>query len=163
LAERPAELAAVAAVPNAATPALAAPAVATPNNASADVRPIAVGPLPAGFALPPRPALAEVPGLTLPASFCSADARNQFHDGPYIAAIDAAKRNNEAANTYMRQLQDLYDRNQMSGDINPMNALAAEARAYAPQSAAAFAAQSALVSAFRSLLAVPIVTCEAPK
>ena len=41
--------------------------------------------------------------------------------------------------------------------------VAAEARAYSPVAAAAFAAQSALVNAFHALMAVPIIACEAPK
>ena len=168
-------LAPVGPVPSPSTPEAAGLGTAMPTavpNAAAlsagagqggDVQPIAVGPLPTGFALPPRPALGAVPGLTLPGSFCSAEARNTFHDGPYIAAVEAAKRNNDSAIAYMRQLQTLYDRNQLSGDINPMNALASEARAYGPIASAAFAAQSALVSAFQALMAVPIAACDAPK
>jgi len=125
--------------------------------------PIAVGPLPAGFALPARPVLSAVPGLTLPGSFCSAEARNAFHDSTYVTAVETAKRNNDATIAYMHQLQDLYDRNQLSGDINPMNALASEARAYGPMAAAAFAAQSALVNAFQALMAVPIIACDAQR
>jgi hypothetical protein len=128
-----------------------------------DPRPIAVGPLPTGFVLPPRPQLAAIPPLAFPGSFCSAEARNAFHDQTYVTAVEAAKRNNDATIAYMHQLQDLYDTNQLSGDINPMNAVAAEARAYGPVAAAAFAAQSTLVSAFNTLMAVPIRACEAAK
>ena len=130
---------------------------------ASDAKPIAVGALPAGFALPSKPALEAVPGLALPASFCSAEARNQFHDTGYIPAVEAAKRNNDAAISYLHQLQDVYDRNQLTGDINPMNAVAAEARAWAPVASAAFSAQSALVSAFGALMAVPITPCEPAK
>lgn len=150
---------------------VAGPPVAVPDAAAlsasgapaADPRPIAVGQLPPGFALPPRPQLAAIPPLAFPASFCSAEARNAFHDQSYVTAVDAARRNNDAAIAYMHQLQDIYDTNQLSGDINPMNAVAAEARAYGPVAAAAFAAQSTLVSAFGTLMAVPIRACEAPK
>jgi hypothetical protein len=62
----------------------------------------------------------------------------------------------------MHQLQDLYDTNQLSGDTNPVNAIAAESQSYSPVAAAAFAAQSALVSAFSTLMAVPIRACDAP-
>ena len=140
--------------------AAALSATAGPAN---DPHPIAVGQLPAGFALPPRPPLATIAGLALPSSFCSAEARNAYHDGPYITALEAAKRNNDAAIAYLHQLQDLYDRNQLSGGANPQNAVAAEARAYSPVAAAAFSAQSILVNAFQSLMAVPIIACEAPK
>lgn len=140
------------------------PALAANGTAPAtDAKPIAVGALPAGFALPPKPMLEAVPGLALPASFCSAEARNQFHDAAYVPAVEAAKRNNDAAIRYLHQLQDIYDRNQLSGDINPMNAVAAEARAWGPVASAAFAAQSALVGAFGALMAVPITPCEPAK
>jgi hypothetical protein len=130
---------------------------------SADPHPISVGPLPAGFALPPRPELAAIPPLVLPASFCSPEARNTFHDGPYITSVQTAKRNNDATIAHMRRLQELYDRNQMNDDRNPMNAVAAEARAYGPVAAAAFDAQSTLVNAFVALMAVPIIPCTAPQ
>lgn len=150
---------------------IAGPPVAVPDAAAlsasgapiADPRPIAVGVLPPGFALPPRPQLAVIPPLAFPPSFCSAEARNAFHDQSYVSAVETARRNNDAAIAYMHQLQDIYDTNQLSGDINPMNAVAAEARAYGPVAAAAFAAQSTLVSAFGALMAVPIRACEAPK
>lgn len=133
------------------------------STPATDPHPIAVGPLPPGFSLPPRPQLAAIPPLVFPASFCSAEARNAFHDGPYVTAVEVAKRNNDATIAYMRQLQDLYDTNQLAGDINPLNAVAAESQSYSPVAAAAFAAQSALVGAFSTLMAVPIRACEAPK
>ena len=147
------------AIPQQAPSALPASAAAP----ASDLRPIVVGALPASFALPPKPALEAVPGLGLPASFCSAEARNQFHGSAYIPAVEAAKRNNDAAISYLRQLQEIYDRNQLTGDINPMNAVAAEARGWGPVAAAAFSAQSALVTAFGALMAVPITACEAPQ
>ncbi len=147
------------------------PPIAVPDAAAISVRPaptaspgaISVGPLPASFALPPRPQLVAIPPLAFPASFCSAEARNAFHDGTYIVAVEAARRNNDSAIAYIRQLQAIYDSNQLSGDINPMNAVAAESQAYGPVAAAAFTAQSALVSAFATLMAVPIVPCQAPQ
>ncbi len=156
----------VSGVPVAVGPPVAVPDAAALSAMRAPVSSassIAIGPLPASFALPPRPQLAPIPPLAFPASFCSAEARNAFHDGTYIVAVEAAKRNNDSAIAYMRQLQDIYDTNQLSGDINPMNAIASESRAYGPVAAAAFAAQSTLVSAFGTLMAVPIVPCGAPK
>lgn len=133
------------------------------STPATDPHPIAVGPLPPGFMLPPRPQLAAIPPLAFPASFCSAEARNAFHDGTYVAAVELAKRNNDATIAYMRQLQDLYDSNQLTGDSNSVNAVAAESQSYSPVAAAAFAAQSTLVSAFSTLMSVPIRACEAPK
>ena len=133
------------------------------STPATDLHPIAVGLLPPDFRLPPRPQLAAIPPLIFPPSFCSAEARNAFHDGPYVTAVEVAKRNNDATIAYMRQLQDLYDTNQLRGDTNPVNAVAAESQSYSPVAAAAFTAQSILVSAFSTLMAVPIRACEAPK
>ena len=94
---------------------------------------------------------------------CATQAMLRFEASAYITAVEAAKRNNDTAIAYLRQLQELYDSNQLSGDINPVNAVAAEARAYGPVAAAAFNAQSMLVNAFSSLMAVPIAACEAPR
>jgi hypothetical protein len=113
--------------------------------------------------LPPRPQLAAIPPLIFPPSFCSPEARNAFHDGPYVTAVEVAKRNNDATIAYMRQLQDLYDTNQLRGDPNSVNAVAAESQSYSPVAAAAFTAQSIPVSAFSTLMAVPIRACEARK
>ncbi|GEO00427.1 hypothetical protein NSE01_22590 [Novosphingobium sediminis] len=133
------------------------------STPATDPHPIAVGPLPPGFALPRRPQLAAIPLLAFPASFCSAEARNAFHDSSYITAVEVAKRNNDATIAYMRQLQDLYDSNQLTGDSNSVNAIAAESQSYSPVAAAAFTAQSTLVSAFGTLMAVPIRPCEAAR
>lgn len=133
------------------------------STPATDPHPIAVGLLPPDFKLPPRPQLAAIPPLVFPPSFCSAEARNAFHDGPYVTAVEVAKRNNDATIAYMHQLQDLYDTNQLRGDTNPINAVAAESQSYSPVAAAAFTAQSILVSAFSTLMAVPIRACEAPK
>ncbi len=99
----------------------------------------------------------------MPAGFCSALARNVFHDGVYQTAIAAAKSNNEAASGYLRQLQSLYDAYQIGQDYDALNTLAAEARVFHPEAANAFAKQSALVEKFGSLMAVPIQPCRGEK
>jgi hypothetical protein len=140
-----------------------APAQTAPKANGSLVRPIVVGTLPSGFALPPHPQMAYVPSVSLPASFCSADARNQFHNGTYRPAMETAKRNNDAAREYLQRVQAMYDSYQLNHDANPQNALAAEAQDYQPIAEAAFAAQGALVKAFNDLMAVPIIPCEALK
>jgi hypothetical protein len=135
----------------------------TPPADQSNPKPIAVGVLPAGFALPPRPILIPVPPINLPESFCSADARNAFHNNTYRTAVEAATRNYDLTGAYLRELQDIYDRNSLSGSTEPQNAVAAEARAYKQISDQAFFTQSALVNAFKALMAVPIIPCEAPR
>lgn len=141
-------------------PVAAAPAAGYATPAPA---PIAQAPVGAGFALPQRPQMVAVPQVALPGSFCSAEARNAFHDATYQPAVEAAKRNNDAAVAYMKQIQASYDSYQLSGDSNSMNALAAEAKSWQPVAADAYAAQAALVRQFEVLMAVPISTCGAPK
>lgn len=122
--------------------------------------PIAVGALPPDFALPPRPILIAVPPVNFPESFCSAEARNAFHNNVYRPAVEAATRNNDLTGVYLRELQSIYDRYNLSGTAEPQNAIAVESRAYKQISDQAFFTQSALVSAFKSLMAVPIIPCE---
>ncbi|MDF8332496.1 hypothetical protein [Novosphingobium cyanobacteriorum] len=141
-------------------PVVAAPAAGYVTPAPT---PIAQAPVGAGFALPQRPQMVAVPQVALPGSFCSAEARNAFHDATYQPAVEAAKRNNDAAVAYMKQIQASYDSYQLSGDSNSMNALAAEAKSWQPVAADAYAAQAALVRQFEVLMAVPISTCGAPK
>jgi len=139
------------------TSAYAAPAP------TANTPAVATPPLALGFAMPQRPQLTAVPVVTMPASFCSAEERNAFHDGTYQPAVEAAKRNNDAAVAYMTKLRSIYNSYQADSDPNTMNALAAEARDYQPLARAAFDAQGALVSQFDALMAVPIHACGAPK
>lgn len=128
-----------------------------------DQRKIAVGVLPPDFALPQRPMLVAVPVVNFPASFCSGDARNAFYVNVYRPSVEAATRNYDAAGGYLRELQAVYDRYKSSGSPEPQNAVAVESRAYKVISDEAFTAQSALVSAHKALMAVPINSCDAPK
>lgn len=122
-----------------------------------------VSPVSPRYALPPHPQMAPVPDVALPASFCSAEDRNRFHDSVYRPAVDAAKRNNDAAVAYLRQLQGIYDGYNLGKDTEAMNALAAEARAYQADAATTFSQQAALVRAFDELMAVPVTPCTGGK
>lgn len=108
-----------------------------------------------------RPVMLPVPEVPLPAHFCSNDARNAFHNTAYRPAVEAARRNNEAAVTYLRQLQQTYDRGQLGRDTAVLNAISAEARAYQAEAAQAYTRQAALVRQFDALMAVPLRTCMA--
>jgi hypothetical protein len=114
-----------------------------------------------GFALPPHPQMVHVPKIAFPASFCSAEARNAFHNRVYQTALRAAKSNNDTASGYLRQLQGIYDGYKLGQETTAMNELVAQARAYQPEAAHAFAVQTALVGKFSDLMAVPIRPCEA--
>lgn len=109
-----------------------------------------------------RPLLLPVPQVLLPAYFCTNDARNEFHNNAYRPVVELATHNNEAAVTYLRQLQQTYDRGQLGRDTAVLNAIAAEARAYQSEAARAYSVQAALVREFDVLMAVPIRTCAAP-
>lgn len=113
-----------------------------------------------GFALPPRPQLAEVADLALPASFCSAEQRNAFYETRYKPLLELSRANNAAAIAYMEKLQAAYDSYQLARDPTPMNALAAEARDYQQQVAAVtYSRQSAVVRQFDAIMAVPVSAC----
>lgn len=106
-----------------------------------------------------RPVLLPVPDVAMPGYFCGTDARNAFHNATYRPAVEAATRNNEAAVTYLRQLQQTYDRGQLGRDTAVLNAIAAEARAYQAEAARAYSAQAGLVRQFDALMAVPLRVC----
>jgi hypothetical protein len=142
-----------------------------PSAASAVVQPVAMvspaapaaqHPTTAGFVLPPQPALSPVPQVALPPSFCSAEARNAFHDTVYAPSVNTARQNNEAAADYLRRLQALYDQYQLSHDPDTMNAIVGAARTYGQVAQTTFAMQAALVRQFPALMAVPVVPCAQP-
>lgn len=140
---------------DAATPAeVAQPAapVAQPVSATA---------APANHYASARPVKLPVPDVLLPGHFCSADARNAFHNNAYRPAVEAARYNNEAAVIYLRQLQQTYDRGQLGRDTAMLNAISAEARAFQAEAAEAYTIQAALVRQFDALMAVPLRTCMA--
>lgn len=114
-----------------------------------------------GFALPPRPTMNEVPDLSLPPAFCSAEARNAFHETRYKPVMELARDNNAAAVAHMQRLQQEYDRLQLAGDPTPMNVIAAEASAYQQEVAAiAYKRQVAMVQRFDAIMAVPVTACQ---
>ncbi len=131
------------ATPAPAAPALVPVAAATGNYGSA------------------RPVMLSVSDVAMPVHFCSADARNLYHNAAYRPAVEAATRNNEAAVTYLRQLQQTYDRGQLGRDTAVLNAIAAEARAYQSEAARAYSVQAGLVRQFDTLMAVPLRPCTA--
>lgn len=133
------------------------------QGAQANPSPIAArANLAAGFALPPAPVLAPVPAVTLPPGFCSAEARNAFHDTVYVTAVNTAKTNNDAAAAYMRQLQSLYDEYKLRHDPDTMNEIASASQNYQKVAESTFLAQATLVREFNTLMAVPITPCNQP-
>lgn len=145
-----------------------APGAASPSAVALPAAPVpaavaAVSPVSPRYVVPQRPQMVAVPDLVLPPGFCSAEDRNRFHDTVYRPAVDAAKRNNDAAVAYLKQLQGIYDGYDLGKDTAAMNALAAEARAYQADAAATFSQQAALVRAFDALMAVPLQPCGTAK
>ncbi len=142
-------------------PAEAAPAAPVPGVAPAAPAAVLAAGSPPAIYVSARPAMLPVPEVAMPAHFCSSDARNAFHNSAYRPAVEAATHNNDAAVTYLRQLQQTYDRGQLGRDTAALNTIAAEARAYQAEAARAYTAQAALVRQFDALMAVPLRTCMA--
>ena len=159
-----------AAPPPVSSPPVSSPPVSPSMSPSAgQAAPLAGSPAPAaprtlaaGFVLPAQPALVPVAAVALPPSFCSAEARNAFHDTAYLPSVNAAKQNNDAAAAYMRQLQTMYDQYQLSHDPDTMNAIVGAARTYQQVAQTTFSMQSALVRQFAALMTVPVVPCSQP-
>ena len=110
-----------------------------------------------------RPQMEQVPVLTLPPQFCSAEERNAFHSGSYLPALATASRNNSKAVAYMASLQQLYDGFRHDQDTISLNAIVADSQAYHPVALAAMEAENRFVGLFGQLMAVPVRTCEAAK
>lgn len=113
--------------------------------------------------IPARPQMEQVPVLTLPPQFCSAEERNPVHSGSYLPALATASRNNSKAVAYMASLQQLYDGFRHDQDTISLNAIVADSQAYHPVALAAMEAESRFVGLFGQLMAVPVRTCEAAK
>lgn len=113
--------------------------------------------------IPARPQMEQVPVLTLPPQFCSAEERNAFHSGSYLPALATASRNNSKAVAYMASLQQLYDGFRHDQDTISLNAIVADSQAYHPVALAAMEAENRFVGLFGQLMAVPVRTCEAAK
>lgn len=116
-----------------------------------------------GFALPERPALAAVAEFALPASFCSAEERNQFHDTRYRPVLAQAQAANDEAVAHMQKLQTIHEQYKAVHDFTPMNAIAVESGNYQQQVAIpAYERLAALVTQFASIVALPIRPCAVP-
>lgn len=113
-----------------------------------------------GFALPARPVMNDVPDLLLPAAFCSAEQRNDFHETRYKPVMELAQANNAAAVAHMQRLQQVYDSLQLARDPTPMNAIAHEASAFQQVAAQAYNRQLAMVQQFQAIMAVPVTSCQ---
>jgi tetratricopeptide (TPR) repeat protein len=108
--------------------------------------------------LPPRPTLAPVPPVDLPASFCSAQERNRFHDEVYRPAYEIAAANNDRAVRYLDALTALH-REYMQTAIGSANAVTYEFRAYQPVAAEAFRISNDYTALHDAIMAIPIVPC----
>jgi tetratricopeptide (TPR) repeat protein len=112
----------------------------------------------AAVSLPLRPMLAPVPPVDLPASFCSAQERNRFHEETYRPAYETAAANNQSAVRYLDSLTALH-RDYMQSDLGAANAVAHEFRAYQPVAAEAFKISNDYTALHDAIMAIPIVPC----
>jgi len=118
-----------------------------------------MAPATVAVAMPAVPQLVAVPQVPIPPTFCSAIARNAYHDEVYRPARRAAQDNNRAAITYLRQLQELYDGYGPSRDFERMNAIADAAQAYEPVADDTYEVTVTYDALFDRLMAVRIVDC----
>lgn len=109
--------------------------------------------------LPAPPVLAALPTLTVPDHFCSAQARNQYHDTVYKPAMAMAAANNASAIGYLKALDVQYRAFGVQSDANGMNAVAAGSKAYQPVANAAFATSNVYLRLFDRIMATPIKGC----
>ncbi|MBA4094606.1 MAG: hypothetical protein C0489_11030 [Candidatus Accumulibacter sp.] len=111
-------------------------------------------------AVPAAPALAAVPALTLPARFCSAEARNVFHETVYRNAKAIADENSRKTIDHARAIQTVYDRFAAEHDAPAMPTVARTAAAYQAVAAEAYRESSAIAARHSEVMAVPIGDCD---
>lgn len=111
-------------------------------------------------ALPPRPVLATLADLTLPGSFCSAQARNDFHERSYTPLVAQADRNNLTAIAHMDMLRARFDAAKARADYTGMNRLALEAQSYEEVAQRAYQARAALDGVFSRIMSTPLAGCQ---
>ena len=109
---------------------------------------------------PDRPQLVDVPQLTFPQSFCSAEERNVFHDTRYLSSKEAADNNNRDAIAHLDTLRALYGRQSDNGDFDALNAIAKEAQAYRLVADGLFEQSASYAGLFEELMNIPIVPCQ---
>jgi hypothetical protein len=108
---------------------------------------------------PQPPALAAVPALNVPDHFCSADARNQYHDAAYKPAMAVAAANNASAIRYLQALDAQYRAFGAQSDAAGMNAVVAASKAYQPVAGEAFATSNVYLRLFDRIMATPVKAC----
>ena len=109
--------------------------------------------------MPARPDLTPVPPITLPASFCSPQARNDFHDGVYKPAWQIANNNNELTIKYLDALNGLH-REYSEAQSGYANAITREYNDYVPIAADAFATGNKYTGLHDAIMSIPVAPCK---
>jgi hypothetical protein len=108
--------------------------------------------------MPARPELTPVPTVNVPASFCSAQERNIFHDGTYKPAWQIASNNNDLAIKYLDALNALH-REYAEMQSGYVNMITREYNDYAPIAAQAFETSNRYTNLHDAIMAAPISSC----
>jgi len=109
--------------------------------------------------MPPRPDLTPVPPVNLPASFCSAQERNTFHDGTYKPAWQIASNNNDLAIKYLDALNALH-REYSERQSGYANAITREYNDYVPIAAGTFRTSNQYTSLHDTIMTIPVGPCK---
>jgi tetratricopeptide (TPR) repeat protein len=116
-------------------------------------------PPPPPVTLPPRPTLAPIPAVQLPACFTNERERNAFHDATYQPAMTVASANNDAAKAYLDRLLAMHAQFMKDGNFNAANTVTYEAVTYQLIAQAAFKASSDYAAMFDTMMGVPLGSC----
>ena len=106
--------------------------------------------------MPNRPGFALVSTPGLPASFCSAQARNQFHDTVFKPALAQADQNNSSAIAYMQVLQQLFDAAGQKNDQAKMGPFSSEAQSFRPVASQVHDNRLSFDKLFTQMMALPM-------
>jgi len=109
--------------------------------------------------LPPRPVLSPPPPIDIPASFCSLEARNRFHDEVYVPARTIAYGNNESAIQYLKDL-DRLDR-EYEGQVNAFYVIVVkESQDYKAVADQQFTTSEKYRNMFKTIMDTPVTPCK---
>jgi hypothetical protein len=108
-----------------------------------------------------RPQLADIPRLEPPASFCSAEARNKYHEEVYAPAQAAALANVGLLNAYLDRLNAHYRDQVQLADGGDARETMDEIKLYGVKAHDAFEEGNRLTAFHATILAVPITPCGA--
>jgi hypothetical protein len=143
----------------AAPPKPGAPTPPPPAESAPSAAAIAAPPPPRPSPHFDRPQLASIPPLDPPASFCSAEQRNAYHEEVYVKAQTAALHNTALLNAYLDQLNAMFKQQVQLPDGGNAGAIMEELKLYGARARTAFDEANRLTEMHATIMAISVTPC----